>query len=42
LVHESLVPYVIDVKVLKEFRAYDKASDHAPISLTLFIPKEEI
>jgi exodeoxyribonuclease-3 len=42
LVHESLVPYVIDVKVLKEFRAYDKASDHAPISLTLSIPKEDI
>jgi exonuclease III len=23
LVHESFLPYVIDVKVLKEFRAYD-------------------
>jgi hypothetical protein len=40
--HKSLIPYVIDVKVLKDFREYDKASDHAPISLPLSIPNEEM
>jgi exodeoxyribonuclease-3 len=41
LVSDALLPYILEVKVLKEFRAYDKASDHAPISITLSMPKQD-
>jgi hypothetical protein len=37
----ALLSYILEVKVLKKFKAYDKASDHAPIFITLSIPKQD-